>query len=502
MAIALVGTPTTFEPTSASTTVTNSVPTGVANGNLLIWIISGAISSTPTTPTGWNVMETQAGSGLSTHVYWRAASSEPASYNATVASGRWTGLMLAFSGVDTTTPEDVASSVSVGTSATAFNAITPTTAGAWVFAVATGAVGAGVTTGTHTSSNLDAIDGTSTVKTSGSVNAVITAGHEVWSSGAFTPVMTMNTATTRSNGISIALRPSAGGGTTHTAAAALSSTAALASVGVALHEAVSALATTAALAAVGDRVGAPVTHEAAAALTVTAALATVGDVPSSGPVTSDLGPPLDNDAIYGGVEMVDADTHSVVTIITDNFFDTDSGYTLDSISWKNQTEISGTTMSFELRDAEGITNFIRYLFSTDTWYCRITEGGVLTTVSTFTQAAGQAEPWFRIRISGADLLWETSDTADFATPTVRATHAYGSFPMTNLFPRWQVGTAGTGAWTIQEINGSAAPLFQFLVPNGDLAVTGWSTQAGGTTNLYTVLDEEPASDADYIRYSL
>lgn len=39
---------------------------------------------------------------------------------------------------------------------------------------------------------------------------------------------------------------------------------------------------------------------------------------------------------------------------------------------------------------------------------------------------------------------------------------------------------------------------QLMLPVADQTVTGWVTQAGGTTNLYTVIDEATADDADYV----
>lgn len=42
---------------------------------------------------------------------------------------------------------------------------------------------------------------------------------------------------------------------------------------------------------------------------------------------------------------------------------------------------------------------------------------------------------------------------------------------------------------------------QVLRPVSDAAAGGWTTQAGGTTNLYAVLDEDAPDDADYLRSS-
>lgn len=40
---------------------------------------------------------------------------------------------------------------------------------------------------------------------------------------------------------------------------------------------------------------------------------------------------------------------------------------------------------------------------------------------------------------------------------------------------------------------------QFARPSADTVRTGWTDQGGGTTNIYTTIDEASASDADYIK---
>ena len=40
---------------------------------------------------------------------------------------------------------------------------------------------------------------------------------------------------------------------------------------------------------------------------------------------------------------------------------------------------------------------------------------------------------------------------------------------------------------------------QFGRPSADTVRTAWTDQAGGTTNIYTTIDETVASDADYIK---
>lgn len=43
---------------------------------------------------------------------------------------------------------------------------------------------------------------------------------------------------------------------------------------------------------------------------------------------------------------------------------------------------------------------------------------------------------------------------------------------------------------------------QYARPDSDVSIDDWVTQSGGTTNLYTGIDESSADDADYIKLSL
>ena len=45
-------------------------------------------------------------------------------------------------------------------------------------------------------------------------------------------------------------------------------------------------------------------------------------------------------------------------------------------------------------------------------------------------------------------------------------------------------------------------LLVYLRPDADASNSGWSTQAGGTTNLYQMVDETSPDDADFIRSSV
>ncbi len=106
MAIARRGTPTTAARTSSGTTFVLNVPTGVVDGDLLLMCIWGDGTLTITDPAGWNTVTGNPVSPTNGRgkVFWRIASSEPASYTITFGSEKWVGMMMAYSGCDATTP--------------------------------------------------------------------------------------------------------------------------------------------------------------------------------------------------------------------------------------------------------------------------------------------------------------------------------------------------------------------------------------------------------------
>jgi len=61
--------------------------------------------------------------------------------------------------------------------------------------------------------------------------------------------------------------------------------------------------------------------------------------------------------------------------------------------------------------------------------------------------------------------------------------------------QWAAATPFTGAL----VGPTAGTVGQIARPIADLAAGGWTTQSGGTTNLYAVLDEDTPDDADYVR---
>lgn len=113
---------------ATASTIVVTVPTGTIDGDVLVMGVSARgnlAGSAVTTPSGWTLRGTpiQTGNGVadqSLYMFTRVASSEPASYTVTVGSTtRIMAAMLAYSGVDNTTPFDVASGNSGASSASA-----------------------------------------------------------------------------------------------------------------------------------------------------------------------------------------------------------------------------------------------------------------------------------------------------------------------------------------------------------------------------------------------
>lgn len=102
---------------NATTSLAINVPAGVANGDFLLasFACTGDVTVTP--PAGWTLIQ-KTSSGTSSadsqqNTYWRAASSEPASYSWGVsASTACNGFIWRITGVDTSQPINVTSSVS------------------------------------------------------------------------------------------------------------------------------------------------------------------------------------------------------------------------------------------------------------------------------------------------------------------------------------------------------------------------------------------------------
>lgn len=204
--------------------VTNNVPTGTVNGDVLIWRISSTSANPPALLAGWNEITPTVTVGAGCSLYWyRIASSEPASYTTAVfgSAGRSVGVMSAYSGVDNTTPFDVATPTPVtGTTAFGSLSITPVTPGALVLSMARAQVGTAVLGTTLSSTNLDAIDAQVSSTSVSATNEVGAIAHEVWITGAFTPDWSSSQTPARTAVAVAALRPTGWVASTGTVAGA------------------------------------------------------------------------------------------------------------------------------------------------------------------------------------------------------------------------------------------------------------------------------------------
>jgi len=212
MAISLVGVTNAPGATAAVTTFATNVPAGVANGDLLLWTLVTNSINPATAQAGWSTWSTGTTTGLSQTTFWRYASSEPASYTATgLGSGRWGGAMVAYRGVDQTTPQDISFPASnQGTTATTYPQVSPITSGAWIVPIGSIVGPSAVVDVTWVAGNVDVLD-TDAGSNTGSTNEFVCHGHELWTSGSFTPTgPTTGTTSTRTLGTTTVIRPSVG----------------------------------------------------------------------------------------------------------------------------------------------------------------------------------------------------------------------------------------------------------------------------------------------------
>lgn len=111
---------------TANTSV--NVPAGTQNGDVMIMVINSKDNAVQSTPTGWTRIGTQLNNGanLTTNIFYRAASSEPASYAPTTTTVSHCLGISSFSGVDNTNPINASSQRANASSSTiTANAITP-----------------------------------------------------------------------------------------------------------------------------------------------------------------------------------------------------------------------------------------------------------------------------------------------------------------------------------------------------------------------------------------
>lgn len=208
-----VSTPTTAASTTNVTSITVNTPASLVAGDLLFFGITHQNATVDAgNPTGFSSTIYASGTttGLALMVYTRICDgSEAASYTSqTLTSARTSALMVAYRGVNVGVIKDVAnSSAGTGTTSTTFNSITPVTPGAWVLGWAAQSFASGVTPGTFGTSTNMTIDAQFSSTQAAAINVLVGVGHFAWSSGAFTPTSNNSAATTRTIGVSTALRP-------------------------------------------------------------------------------------------------------------------------------------------------------------------------------------------------------------------------------------------------------------------------------------------------------
>ena len=115
---------------TANTSV--SVPGGTTNGDVMLMVINSKDNAAQATPTGWTRVGTQLNNttSLTTNIFYRVASNEPASYAPTTTRVSHCLSISSFSGADTTTPINASSQRANPSSTTVTaDAITPSVAG-------------------------------------------------------------------------------------------------------------------------------------------------------------------------------------------------------------------------------------------------------------------------------------------------------------------------------------------------------------------------------------
>lgn len=119
----------------AASPCTVNVPAGVVNGDVMVAVVMAGGANTLTPPAGWTQLDVAFSLGPSIGSWYRVASSEPASYNWTYSGSlNVTGIISAYSGVDTTTPVPQHSAWHRRTSSTLItgDSITTTVNGTWI----------------------------------------------------------------------------------------------------------------------------------------------------------------------------------------------------------------------------------------------------------------------------------------------------------------------------------------------------------------------------------
>ena len=227
MAVALQGTPSVYEGASVTSAVI-PYPTGVTAGELLLVVVTESASTASTTnPGGWTLARAQNGptSSPSTSVWYKiAAGTESGSvtFTTNATAGRVTGTMTRWSGVDNTTPMDATAVGANSGTASTFNTPTITTVTANAMLVHAVSINASSSADIDTPSGMTMVTGsTGTGRRQRVLSQVqATAG----ASGTKTFSLNPTTPTLQWAGITVAMRPAAGGAEAYTKAGDLSAT--------------------------------------------------------------------------------------------------------------------------------------------------------------------------------------------------------------------------------------------------------------------------------------
>lgn len=123
-----------FTPSAAGQSFNATVPATAAVGDTLIFVASiGVTSTTFSTPTGWTLAGSASATSMTTVVFRRVCQAGDAGANiafvsSTAAIAKWSFVVAAYSGDDTTTPFDVALAIAGNTTATTSHSTPATTA--------------------------------------------------------------------------------------------------------------------------------------------------------------------------------------------------------------------------------------------------------------------------------------------------------------------------------------------------------------------------------------
>jgi hypothetical protein len=138
VAISFVAKATATASSIGTTSLACSVPTGTADDDVMIALISRASSaSTVNTPSGWTVLPgfpAQNTNGTTLCGFYRVAASEPGSYTWSGSAQKWCIAVSSYRGVDTSTPiNDSAAAVdTTSRAAHASPSVTTTIADCWI----------------------------------------------------------------------------------------------------------------------------------------------------------------------------------------------------------------------------------------------------------------------------------------------------------------------------------------------------------------------------------